>query len=61
MKTLSLPIFAILFTLFLMSCDEKKVSSSKVEEIKAYNLDFNWGEGGSECLCSAGFVGRCFA
>jgi len=54
MKTLSLPIFAILFTLVLLSCAEKKVSSPKVEDIKAYNLDFNWGEGGPNAFAAPG-------
>jgi len=57
MKTLSLPIFAILFTLVLLSCAEKKVSSPKVEDIKAYNLDFNWGEGGPNAFAAPGLSG----
>lgn len=54
MKKLLLAFSSILFTLFLSGCSEKKVSSPKQEEIKAYNLDFNWGEGGPNAFAAPG-------
>ena len=54
MKKLLFASYAILFVLVLLSCSEKKISSSKVEEIKAYNLDFNWGEGGPNAFAAPG-------
>lgn len=46
MKKLFFPILAILLILYSFSCTQKKNTSEQVEEIKAYNLDFNWGDGG---------------
>ncbi|HSH20972.1 MAG TPA: hypothetical protein VLA03_10990 [Draconibacterium sp.] len=38
----------------IISCSEKDNSSGVVEEIKAYNLDFNWGEGGPNAFAAPG-------
>ena len=55
MKTFPVLILSILFISFQMACTEKKRSSnSQPEEIKAYNLDFNWGEGGPNAFAAPG-------
>ncbi len=51
--------FTLLFmltslTVVMVSCSSKKSPTGKVEPIKAYNLDFNWGEGGPNAFAEPG-------
>ena len=46
-------LFASLCIMIVGSCS-KKSSSDTVETIKAYNLDFNWGEGGPNAFAALG-------
>lgn len=54
MKIINLPFF-ILFLFIYTGCTEKKNNASQeVQEIRAYNLDFNWGEGGPNAFAAPG-------
>lgn len=48
-------IFFLLVPLVLfINCSDKKSISQEIEAIKAYNLDFNWGEGGPNAFAAPG-------
>ena len=44
----------LFFPCLFFSCAENKESEKPVEEIKAYDLDFNWGEGGPNAFAAPG-------
>lgn len=45
----------IIVTLFIFSnCKNQNVNSTRLEAIKAYNLDFNWGDGGPNAFAAPG-------
>lgn len=46
--------FYILFLLLIVSCSVQDNSSTNNDPIKAYNLDFNWGEGGPNAFAAPG-------
>ena len=54
MKKLSFSILMILFIALLYNCSQKKNTSESIKQIKAYNLDFNWGEGGPNAFAAPG-------
>ncbi len=51
-----IPVFIqlVFFSLILLNCTEKKTQLQKPASIKAYNLDFNWGEGGPNAFAAPG-------
>ena len=50
-----LSFFSLTITfVIVLGCSEKRISPDKVEDIKAYNLDFNWGEGGPNAFAAPG-------
>ncbi len=54
MKIRSLFFSTLTLSFFLAGCDVKENSSNRIEEIKSYNLDFNWGEGGPNAFAQPG-------
>lgn len=52
MKNRFLVLFS--FIVFNLSCQNQKSVINEVKEIKAYNLDFNWGEGGLNAFAAPG-------
>lgn len=56
LKMKKLPLLISLFTLttLFFSCDVKEKSSNKSKVIKAYCIDFNWGEGGPNAFAKPG-------
>ena len=54
MKKRALFILSLTLTLFLFHCGSKNSSNDKVEIIKAYDLDFNWGDGGPNAFAKPG-------
>ena len=52
-KHISIIPLTVLSIIMISSC-AKKSTSEKVEPIKAYNLDFNWGEGGPNAFAEPG-------
>jgi len=54
---MKIPVFwitVILLTATLINCNPKQDRSRKVETIKSYCLDFNWGEGGPNAFAAPG-------
>lgn len=47
-------IFFLLSVILLLSCSERNTKSGQPEPIKAYDLDFNWGEGGPNAFAAPG-------
>jgi len=54
MKKYVLPTVFMVSILLHPGCNEKKDSSAEPEIIKAYDLDFNWGEGGPNAFAAPG-------
>ncbi len=54
MKDLKISIGLLLVLVLIQSCTVPEKTDSKKEEIKAYNLDFNWGEGGPNAFAAPG-------
>ncbi|MDZ7608846.1 MAG: hypothetical protein U5K79_25440 [Cyclobacteriaceae bacterium] len=53
MKNLLLLSFIGLLPWLLLSCQDPK-KPAEIHEIKAYNLDFNWGDGGPNAFAAPG-------
>jgi len=54
MRKLILPLLSASLTLIILSSCSMEGSSDQVETIKAYDLDFNWGEGGPNAFAAPG-------
>ncbi len=47
-------LFCSLLFLLLFACANQKKTTPEIEEIKAYDIDFNWGEGGPNAFAAPG-------
>jgi hypothetical protein len=54
MRKLTLIVLSFTMTFLLVSCELKKNAFDKSKMIKAYNLDFNWSEGGPNAFAKPG-------
>lgn len=54
MKKLRLIVPILVFIFLFERCTESNNSTTNVETIKAYNLDFNWGDGGPNAFAAPG-------
>lgn len=54
MKIRALLVAILTSTILFPGCDVSEKSSGKDEEIKSYDLDFNWGEGGPNAFAKPG-------